>query len=84
LPADQVTAEDEEEIDPDPPETVSIAGKREPHNAGVEDDHNDDGERAEKIETGLAFAVLKARIDYGLIHSFIDARNVADRRETRR
>ena len=80
LPADQITAEDEEEIDPDPAETVGVAGKREAHDAGVVDDHNDDGESAEQIETGLALAVLKARIDLGLVHGFIDTRNVADRR----
>ena len=64
MPADQVTAEDEEEIDTDPAETVCVTGKREAHDAGVVKNDNDDGERAEQIETGLALAVLKARIDF--------------------
>jgi hypothetical protein len=44
---------------------VDVAGKREAHDAGVIKDHDDDGERAEKIEAGLTLAVLKARIDSG-------------------
>lgn len=63
LPADQVTAEDKEQIDADPAEAVDAAGKREAHDAGVVDKNNDDGESAEEIETGLALAILKARID---------------------
>ena len=59
LPADQVTAEDEEKIDPDPAETVDLVGERKSHDAGVVDDDNDDGERAEQIETGLTLAIRK-------------------------
>jgi hypothetical protein len=45
---------------------MDLARERETHDAGVIDDNNDDGERAEKIETGLALAVLEARIDSDL------------------
>ena len=62
LSADQVTAENEKKIDADPAEAVDPAGKREAHDAGVVDDDDDDRESAEKIETGLALAIGKARI----------------------
>ena len=63
LPADQISAEDEEKIDPDPAEAMDAAGHRETHDAGVINDHDDDGEGAEKIETGLTLAILETRID---------------------
>jgi RNA polymerase sigma factor (sigma-70 family) len=78
LTADQIAAEDEEEIDTDPTETMPLARQRETENAAVVNDDNDDGEGTEKVETGLAFAILKARIDCGLTHGFIDTRNVAE------
>src|SRR5437763_10221087 len=65
LSADQVAAEDKEEIDADPAEAMDAPGKRETHNARVINDHDDDGERAEKIEAGLALAIAKARVDFG-------------------
>src|ERR1700730_5680514 len=63
LAADQVSAEDKEKIDTDPAEAVDAAGKRKAHDAGVINDHDDDGERAKKIETRLALAILKAWIN---------------------
>lgn len=42
---------------------MDAAGHRKAHDAGVVNDHDDDCERAEKIEAGLAFAILKAGID---------------------
>ena len=84
LSADEITAEDEEKIDTDPAEAMPVAWEREAENAGVIDNDDDDGERTEKIETGLAFAISKARIDCGLTHGFIDARNVAESRSIRR
>jgi hypothetical protein len=84
LSADEITAEDEEKIDTDPAEAMPIVRKREAENAGVIDNDDDDGERTEKIETGLAFAISKARIDCGLTHGFVDARNVAESRSIRR
>jgi hypothetical protein len=66
LAADQVTAEDKEKIDADPAETMDAARQREAHDSGVVDDDNDDREGAEKIETRLALAIGKARVDSGL------------------
>ena len=80
LPADQIAAEDEEEIDADPAETMDVAGKRETHDTGVVNDDNDDGEGAEKIETGLARAIREARINGDLAHRFIGAHNLAESR----
>ncbi len=42
---------------------MDATGHRKAHDAGVVNDDHDDGERAEKVETRLAFAILKARID---------------------
>jgi hypothetical protein len=69
---------------------MDAAGHAKSHEAGVTNDNDNDGERAEKIETWLALAILKARIDSepegrrGLAHRFIDARNVAEIRSIRR
>jgi hypothetical protein len=84
LSADEITAEDEEKIDTDPAEAMPMIRKREAENAGVIDNNDDDGQRTEEIETGLAFAISKARIDYGLAHGFIDAGNLTDSRSIRR
>ena len=35
----------------------------ESHNAGVVNDDHDDRQRAEKIEAGLTFPILKARVN---------------------
>src|SRR5438128_2233129 len=69
LAADQITAEDKEKIDTDPAEAIDPAGQFESEKRGVVNDDHDDGERAEKIETRLALAILKARTDYGFSHS---------------
>ena len=63
LAADQITAEDEEKIDPDPAPAMNAAGDGKAHDAGVVNDHHDNGECAEKIETRLAFAICKTGID---------------------
>ncbi len=68
LPADQVTTQDEKKIDTDPAETIHPARQFESEEGGVINDHHDDGEGAEKIETGLALAIGKARIDYRVRH----------------
>ena len=62
LSADQITAQDEEEIDADPAPTMHATGHWKAHDAGVVNDDDDDGERAEKIESRLAFAILKTGI----------------------
>jgi len=48
--------------------------KREPENAGVVNDDQDDREGAEKIETRLSLAVGKARVDCGFAYGMSDAR----------
>ena len=63
MSADQITAEHKEEVNTDPAEAVDAAGQFESEKGGVINNDHDDGECAEKIETGLAFAILKARID---------------------
>jgi len=63
LPADQVTAEDEEKIDTDPAKAINAARQFESEKRRVINDDNNDGERTEKIETRLTFAILKARVN---------------------
>ena len=65
LTTDQVTAEHKEKIDTDPSESVPAVRQCEAENAAVVNDHHDDGERPQEIETRLAFAVDEARIDCG-------------------
>jgi len=66
LAADQITAEDKEKIDTDPAEAVHPAGQFESEKRSVIDDNDDNGERAEQIEPGLALAVAKSRINRSL------------------
>jgi len=73
LTADQVTAEHEEEVDANPTETMDAAGKRETEKGSVVEDHQDNRERAEEIQTGLTFAMRKARIDRVFGHRKINA-----------
>jgi hypothetical protein len=63
LAADQVTAKNKEQIDTDPAEPVHAPRQFESEKRGVINNDHDDGERTEKIEAGLAFAILKARIN---------------------
>jgi hypothetical protein len=64
LATDQITTKDKEKIDTDPAEAVHSAGQFESEQCGVINDDDDDGERTQKIEAGLAFAISKARIDF--------------------
>ena len=80
MTADQVAAEHEKQIDTDPAEAMPVVREGEAENAGVVNDNQDDRDGAEKVETGLTLAILKARIDCCLTHGFIDARNIADSR----
>jgi hypothetical protein len=77
LSADQVTAEDEEKIDSNPAEAINAAGQFESEKRRVINDDDDDGERTEKIETRLTFAMLKARVDYRLGYGLVNGANVA-------
>jgi hypothetical protein len=63
LAADQITAEDEEEINADPAETIEPAGRFETEKRRVINRDNDDCQRAKKIETRLALPSREARID---------------------
>ena len=74
MTTDQVAAEHKEKIDTDPAEPVQAIGKREPENAGVVNDNQDDREGAEKIETRLTLAVGKARVDDSFAQGVSDAR----------
>ena len=65
LAADQVTAENEEEIDADPAEAIDAAGRFESEERGVIDGDDDDGQRAEKIEARLALTMCETRVDFG-------------------
>jgi hypothetical protein len=77
LPADQVTAENEEKVDTDPPEAINAAGQFESEKCRVINNDNNDGERTEKIETRLTFAILKPRVDYRLGYGLVNGANVA-------
>ena len=66
MAADQITAKDKEKIDADPAEAVHTAGQFESEQRGMVNNDEDDRERAEQIEAGLAFAILKTRIDFHL------------------
>jgi hypothetical protein len=72
LSADQVTAEDEEKIDPDPAEAIDAAGQFESEKRGVINDDDDDGESAEKIEPRLAFTIGEARVNCSLDSWFLN------------
>jgi len=77
LPADQVTAEDEEKINTDPAEAINAAGQFESEKRRVINDDNNDGERTEKIEARLTFAPLKARVDRSFGYGLVNGANVA-------
>src|SRR4029077_12303339 len=64
LAADQITAKHKEKIDTNPAEAIYSAGQFESEQCGMVNNDDDDRERAKKIEAGLAFAILKARIDF--------------------
>ena len=63
LAADQITAEDEEEIDADPAETIEAAGRFETEKRGVINRDDDDCQGAKKIEPRLALTSREPRID---------------------
>jgi len=65
LSADQITAQDKEKIDADPAKTIEAAGSFETEERGVIDCDDENSEGAKKVETGLAFAMRKPRIDFG-------------------
>jgi hypothetical protein len=62
LSADQVTAQDKEEIDADPAKAIELAGRFESEKRGVIDRDDNDSERAQQIETGLTRAIRETRV----------------------
>ncbi len=74
LAADEITAEHEEEIHADPAETVNAIWQREAEDPCVIEDHDEDRERAEKVETRFALATGEAWIDGAVAERQIDAR----------
>jgi hypothetical protein len=66
LPANEVSAKDEKQVYTDPAETIHSTGKFESEKSGVVNDDDNNGKCAEQIETWLALAVLKARVNPGL------------------
>ncbi len=77
MPADQITAEDEEKIDTDPAEAINAAGQFESEKCRVINDDNNNGEGTEKIEARLTFATLKARVDCNFGYGLVNGANVA-------
>jgi len=65
LSTNEVTAQNEEEIDADPAEAIEAAGRFESEERGVIDGDDDDGQRAEKIEARLALTMCETRVDFG-------------------
>ncbi len=64
LSADEVAAEHEEEVDADPAEAMYLPRESESKNSAVIKDDNDDRERAQEIETGLAFSLNETRVEF--------------------
>jgi hypothetical protein len=80
LSADEIPAENKEQIDADPTEAVDPAGKRKSHDPGVVKRDDKNGERAEKIEAGLAFTIRETRIDGYCGFRFINSQRLATRK----
>jgi hypothetical protein len=57
---------------------MHLAGQWEAHDAGVIDDDDDDRQRTKKIETRLALAVRKPRVDGRFVSGRVDAWTVAN------
>jgi hypothetical protein len=58
-------------------EAINAAGQFESKKRRVINDDNNDGERTEKIETRLTFAILKARVDRSFGYGLVNGANVA-------
>jgi hypothetical protein len=80
LIADQVTAQDEKEIDADPAEAIKVSRGFEAEKRGMINRDDDDSYGAEKIEPRLARAPNETRIDAGLGNVVGNGANLADQR----
>jgi hypothetical protein len=56
---------------------MGFARKRESHDASVIDNDNDNGQGAEKIETGLALTIRETRIDCYFVRLVLNKKKVA-------
>jgi hypothetical protein len=65
LIADQVTAQDEKEIDADPAESIEVARCFKAEKCRMIDRDDDDSSGTEKVEPGLALTSSEARVDAG-------------------
>jgi hypothetical protein len=79
LIADQVTAQDEEEIDADPAEPIEVSRGFKTEKRGVIDRDDKDSYGAEKIEPGLALTSSEAWVDAGLRNLVGDGGKLAGR-----
>ena len=78
LSADEIAAENEEKIYPDPTKTVNPAGKRKSHDAGVVNRDDDDGDGAEEIEPRLAFTIGETRVNGRIGRWLVDGLKLAE------
>jgi hypothetical protein len=78
LAADQITTKNKEKIDTDPAEAVHAARQFESEKRGVINNYYNDRKRTQQIEAGLAFAILKTRIDCGFGYGFVNGANIAE------
>jgi hypothetical protein len=79
LIADQVTAQNKEEIDADPAEAIEVSRGFEAEKRGVINRDDDDSYRAEKIKPGLALTSGETRVDAGLRNLVGDGGKLAGR-----
>jgi hypothetical protein len=79
LIADQVTAQNKEEIDADPAEAIEVSRGFEAEKRGVINRDDDDSYGAEKIKPGLALTSGEARVDAGLRNLVGDGGKLAGR-----
>jgi len=56
---------------------MGLARKRESHDAGVINNDNDNGQRPEKIEPGLALTIRETRIDCYFVRLVLNKKKVA-------
>jgi len=81
LAANQIAAENKKEIDADPTPSMDATRQRETHDASVINDDDDDCQRAEKIETGLALAALETRVDVTLLRCWRFGRHAEEMKQ---
>lgn len=66
LTTNQIPAENKKKIHTDPTPSMDAIRKRKSHDTGVINNHDDDCQRPEEIETGLSLSIPKPRIEINL------------------